>query len=257
MPERPVKATLGAGGGLTDLLTPTTVVIPTYNERENIQRLIPSLLALQSGIGVLVVDDSSPDGTADAVRQMAQSEPRVGLLLRSQRQGIGPAYIAGFQQALRDGAECVIQMDADFSHPVEMIPQFLAALPEYDMVLGSRYLNGITVVNWPIERLLLSYFGNWYSRKITGLPVSDVTGGFKCWRRSILAALPLDRVRSNGYAFQIEMTYRAWSRGCRIKEVPIIFMDRTLGESKMNKRIALEALWIVWWLRALRLVGRL
>ncbi|MBI3783367.1 MAG: glycosyltransferase, partial [Deltaproteobacteria bacterium] len=165
--------------------------------------------------------------------------------------------IAGFQQALRDGADYIVQMDADFSHPVEMIPQFLSAMGEYDVVLGSRYLNGITVVNWPIDRLLLSYFGNWYSRKITGLPVHDVTGGFKCWRRSMLEAIPLEQVRSNGYAFQIEMTYRAWSRGCRIKEVPIIFMDRTVGESKMNKRIALEALWIVWWLRAMRLIHRL
>lgn len=242
---------------MTESPTRTTIVIPTYNERENIRQLIPALLAHGRGVAVLVVDDSSPDGTADVVREMAAGDARIALLLRAQRQGIGPAYIAGFQQALRDGADYVVQMDADFSHPVELIPQFIDAMRDYDVVLGSRYLNGITVVNWPIERLLLSYFGNWYSRRVTGLPVVDVTGGFKCWRRSVLESLPLQRVRSNGYAFQIEMTYRAWCKGSRIKEMPIIFLDRTVGESKMNKRIALEALWIVWWLRIMHVSGRL
>jgi dolichol-phosphate mannosyltransferase len=158
---------------------------------------------------------------------------------------------------LENGADYIVQMDADFSHPVAMLDQFVKEIPDYDMVLGSRYLTGITVVNWPIERLLLSYFGNWYARRVTGLPLKDVTGGFKCWRRETLERIRLDRVRSNGYAFQVEMTYRAWRIGHRIKELPIIFMDRTTGDSKMNKRIALEALWIVWWLRLSDLFGRL
>ena len=235
----------------------TVVVIPTFNEVENIQRLVPAILQQDGNVSVLVVDDSSPDGTSDAVQSMAAANPRVRLLRRPQRQGIGPAYIAGFTQALRDGADYVVQMDADFSHPVEMLPAFLDLIPEYDMVLGSRYLTGITVVNWPIERLLISYFGNWYARRVTGLPIADVTGGFKCWRRETLERLRLERVRSNGYAFQIEMTYRAWRVGHRIKELPIIFMDRTRGDSKMSKRIALEALWIVWWLRLRALLGTL
>ncbi len=235
----------------------TVVVVPTYNERGNIERLIPAVLDQGEGISVLVVDDNSPDGTSEVVESLAAVDPRVSLLRRSHRQGIGPAYIAGFQHALSNGADYIVQMDADFSHPVAMLPQFLEYVDKYDMVLGSRYLAGITVVNWPIERLLLSYFGNWYARKVTGLPVADVTGGFKCWRRRTLERIPLERVRSNGYAFQIEMTYRAWRVGYNIKEVPIIFEDRTVGDSKMNKSIAAEALWIVWWLRIMNLLGRL
>ncbi len=240
-----------------DPLASTTIVIPTYNERENIQRIVPALLNVAGDLNVLVVDDSSPDGTADAVRQMSTRDPRVTLLLREERVGIGPAYLAGFRHVLSTAAELVIQMDADFSHPVEMIPRFIEEMDGHDVVLGSRYQNGITVVNWPIERLLLSYFGNSYARWVTRMPIRDVTGGFKCWRRSVLEAIPLGQVRSNGYAFQIEMTYRAWRLGCRIREVPIIFMDRTVGDSKMNKRIAMEALWIVWWLRLMGLMGRL
>jgi dolichol-phosphate mannosyltransferase len=235
----------------------TTVVIPTFNERENILRLIPEILEQDGRTSVLVVDDSSPDGTSEVVEGMASADQRVSLLRRPQRAGIGPAYVAGFQQALRNGADYIVQMDADFSHPVAMIKEFVSYIDDYDMVLGSRYLAGITVVNWPIERLLLSYFGNWYSRKVTGLPVFDVTSGFKCWRRETLDRIPLDRVRSNGYAFQIEMTYRAWRIGHRIKELPIIFVDRKVGDSKLTKRIATEALWIVWWLRIMDFLGRL
>lgn len=242
---------------MSDSLKHTVVVIPTFRERENIGRLIPAVLHQDPGISVLVVDDNSPDGTADIVRELAAADSRVALLSRAQAQGIGPAYKAGFIEALRNGADYIVQMDADFSHPAEMLPEFIREMRDYDIVLGSRYLNGITVVNWPIERLLLSYFGNWYSRRITGLPNHDVTGGFKCWRREVLDRIGLERVRSNGYAFQIEMTYRAWRLGYRIKEIPIIFMDRTDGDSKMNKRIALEALWIVWWLRLMHLAGRL
>lgn len=235
----------------------TVVVIPTFNERDNIARLIPDILAQDEHTSVLVVDDNSPDGTSEVVEGIGASQPRVSLLRRAQRQGIGPAYIAGFKRALADGADYIVQMDADFSHPVDILPEFRQHVADYDMVLGSRYLAGITVVNWPIERLLLSYFGNWYARKVTGLPVADVTGGFKCWRRETLEHIPLDRVRSNGYAFQIEMTYRAWCVGHNIKEIPIIFADRTVGDSKMNKSIAAEALWIVWWLRAMHIAGRL
>ncbi len=226
-----------------------TVVIPTYNERDNIQRIVPALLNGREGLRVLVVDDNSPDGTSDVVRAMSHADPRVSLICRSQKQGIGPAYLSGFQRALEEQTEFILQMDADFSHPVDMVPEFLRLAQQYDLVLGSRYLNGITVVNWPMGRLLLSYYGNAYARWVTGLPVADVTGGFKCWRRELLARIPLERVRSNGYAFQIEMTFRAWQLGARICEIPILFMDRTVGDSKMNKRIALEALWIVWWLR--------
>jgi dolichol-phosphate mannosyltransferase len=235
----------------------TVVVIPTFNERENIERLIPAILEQDGQTSVVVVDDSSPDGTSEVVERLAAADPRVVLLRRPQRGGIGPAYIAGFQHALRSGADYIVQMDADFSHPVAQLKEFRSYIDEYDMVLGSRYLAGITVVNWPIERLLLSYFGNWYTRKVTRLPIFDVTSGFKCWRRETLARIPLDRVRSNGYAFQIEMTYRAWRIGHRIKELPILFVDRTVGDSKMTKSIATEALWIVWWVRIMDWLGRL
>jgi len=238
-------------------LTASVVVVPTYNERENIERLIPEILAQDLSLSVLVVDDNSPDGTGDIVDRLARECGRVTLLRRAGPEGIGPAYRAGFAYAMRNGAEYIVQMDADFSHPVPMLPEFLGYMRDYDMVLGSRYLNGITVVNWPIERLLVSYFGNWYARLVTGLPTRDVTGGFKCWRRSCLERIGLDRVRSNGYAFQIETTFRAWRAGCRIKEVPIVFVDRMRGDSKMNKRIAIEALWIVWWLRLMAALGKL
>jgi len=233
------------------------VVIPTYNERENITRIAPMILAQDEEIEILVVDDSSPDGTGAAVEEMRRTTPRIHLLTRPRREGLGPAYKAGFARALEMGAELIVQMDADFSHPPAILPEFFRYAADYDVVLGSRYLNGITVVNWPIERLLLSYFGNAYIRAITRLPVRDTTGGFKCWRRAALEAIDLSRVRSNGYAFQIEMTYRLWRKGLRIREVPIIFLDRTVGDSKMSKRISLEALWVVWWLKLQDLRGKL
>ena len=233
------------------------VIIPTYNERANITNIVPQILAADAEIEVLVVDDSSPDGTADAVIQLSRTTPQVHLLLRTVRQGIGPAYISGFTRALEMGADLVVQMDADFSHPISSLPAFFREIEDCDMVLGSRYVNGITVVNWPIERLLLSYFGNAYARAVTHMPVRDITGGFKCWRRAALEAIDLGRVRSNGYAFQIEMSYRLWRKGGRIHELPIIFADRTVGESKMNKRISLEAFWIVWWLKMRDLRGKL
>ena len=234
----------------------TVVVIPTYNERENIQRLIPQVLAA-ADCEVIVVDDDSPDGTAAVVTEMAAADRRVHLVNHRPKLGIGPAYKEGFRAALALAPKFVVQMDADLSHPPGMLPKLVELGRESDLVLGSRYLRGITVVNWPIERLLISYFGNWYVRKVTGMPVRDATGGFKCWRREALAAIEPERVRSNGYAFQIETTYRVWCRGLRIREVPIVFMDRTIGDSKLSKRIGLEALWIVWWLKLLHALRRL
>jgi dolichol-phosphate mannosyltransferase len=234
----------------------TVVVIPTYNERENIGRIVPEVLGAID-CQVVVVDDDSPDGTARAVAEMAAADPRIHLVNHRPKLGIGPAYKEGFRAALDLDAELVVQMDADLSHPPAMLPRLVELAADSDLVLGSRYLNGITVVNWPIERLLISYFGNWYVRRVTGLPVRDATGGFKCWRREALLAIHPERVRSNGYAFQIETTYRSWRRGLRIRELPIVFMDRTVGDSKMSKRIGLEALWIVWWLKLASLLGRL
>ncbi len=233
------------------------VVIPTYNERGNIDTLLPALLDFDPGLEVVIVDDQSPDGTADLAEEIGRSRGRVHVVRRAVKEGIGPAYRSGFKKALELGGELIVQMDADFSHPISSLPELFGGTADHDVVLGSRYLDGITVVRWPIERLLLSYFGNFYVRTLTGLPVRDTTGGFKCWRREMLEAINLDQVRSNGYSFQIEMTYRAWCKGARILEVPIIFMDREVGISKMSKRIGLEAMWIVWELKFRRAVGRL
>jgi dolichol-phosphate mannosyltransferase len=233
------------------------IVVPTFNERGNIERLLPALLDFDTGIEVVVVDDDSPDGTAEVADAIARQRGRVHVVRHGQKQGIGPAYLAGFRRALELDVGLVVQMDADFSHPIASLPDLFRHAEDHDLVLGSRYLDGITVVRWPIERLLLSYFGNSYVRRVTGLPVRDTTGGFKCWRREALLGIPLDQVRSNGYSFQIEMTYRAWCKGFRIREIPIIFMDREVGISKMSKRIGLEALWMVWELKARHMLGRL
>ena len=234
------------------------VVVPTYNEKENIERLTRAVLAVDPATEVLIADDNSPDGTGAIVDAIAATEPRVHVLHRAQKEGIGPAYRAGFQRALELGADLIVQMDADFSHPVEALPGFYASMQHYDLVLGSRYVDGITVVNWPMGRLMLSYFGNVYARKVLGgLPVRDATGGYKCWRREVLEAIDLSSVLSNGYAFQIEMTYRAWCLGFRIDERPIIFLDRREGSSKMHLRIAVEAFTIVWRLRLRNLLGQL
>ncbi len=234
------------------------VVVPTYNEKENIERLCRAVLAVDPETEVLVADDNSPDGTGAIVETLAAVEPRVHVLHRPGKQGIGPAYLAGFRRALELGADYIVQMDADFSHPVDALPVFYDAMSRCDLVLGSRYIDGITVVNWPMNRLLISWFGNWYARKVLGgLPVQDATGGYKCWRREVLEAMDLSSILSNGYAFQVEMTYRAWHLGFRIVEKPIIFIDRREGESKMHLSIALEALTIVWKLRLRSLFGRL
>jgi dolichol-phosphate mannosyltransferase len=233
------------------------VVIPTYNEAENVPLLVPRILEQDPRLEVLVVDDDSPDGTGKIAEDLALASGRVHVLHRRRKEGLGPAYRAGLRHALDLGAEAVIQMDADFSHPPDALPLLLREIETHDVVLGSRYLNGITVVNWPIERILISYFGNWYARKVTGLKISDTTGGFRCIRRELLEAIGFDRIRANGYAFQIEMNYRFQKHGARVEEVPFFFLDRTRGTSKLTVRIGLEALWIAWWLRLADLFGRL
>ena len=226
------------------------VIIPTYNERENIRRLIDSVLAQDARIDVLVVDDGSPDGTGALVDEIVSSNDRVHVQHRARKLGLGTAYIVGFRWALERDYAYVLEMDADFSHDPIHLPQFLQAVEGADLVLGSRYQQGrVTVVNWPMTRLILSYCANIYARAVTGLPVYDATGGFKCFRRSVLEAIDLGQVRSNGYAFQIEMSFRAWKRNFRIAEIPIVFVDRTEGTSKMSQSIVREAVWMVWRLR--------
>ena len=234
------------------------VIVPTYNESENLARMVPAILAQDPRLDILVVDDNSPDGTGEIADRIAAEEPRVHVLHRQGKLGLGTAYIAGFRWGLERDYGYLFEMDADFSHDPAHLPQFLDAIESFDVVLGSRYLHGrVTVVNWPITRLLLSYFANVYARWITGLPIADATGGFKCFRREVLEAIELDRVESNGYAFQIEMSFRAWKKGFRLGEIPIMFVDRDVGVSKMSKQIVREAVWRVWRLRLLATLGRL
>lgn len=233
------------------------VIIPTYNERENITRIIPAVLSQDPSLDVLIVDDGSPDGTGDIVDGIAAGNPRVHAIHRAGKLGLGTAYVAGFRWALERDYELIFEMDADFSHNPERLPDFLEAIKTADLVLGSRYQNGqINVVNWPISRLFLSYSANIYARRVTGLRIFDATGGFKCFRRRVLESIDLSDVKSNGYAFQIEMTYRAWKKGFRIVEIPIVFVDRTEGSSKMSKKIVREAVWMVWRLRWWGLRGK-
>jgi dolichol-phosphate mannosyltransferase len=233
------------------------VIVPTYNEQENVSVLLDRLLALPHGLDVLIVDDNSPDGTGDIVEERRRNEPRIHLIRRPGKLGLGSAYRDGFRYALDHGAQYVFEMDADFSHDPDAIGDFLREVETCDLVLGSRYLNGVTVVNWPLSRLILSYTANLYTRVVTGMPVRDATGGFKCFRRRVLESIPLDRVQSDGYAFQIEMSFKAWKRGFRIREIPIVFVDRRAGVSKMNRRIIWEAAGMVWRLRLADLFGRL
>jgi dolichol-phosphate mannosyltransferase len=233
------------------------VIVPTYNERDTVRRIIETVLGQGPNFDILVVDDGSPDGTGDIVDEIAAENSRAHALHRPRKMGLGTAYLAGFRWALERDYEFVFEMDADFSHDPNHLPLFLEAATDADVVLGSRYRQGkVTVVNWPISRLILSYAANIYARAVTGLPLYDGTGGFKCFRRRVLEAIPLDAVRSNGYAFQIEMSFRAWRRGFRIVEIPIVFVDRTEGQSKMSRRIVWEAIWMVWRLRWWSLTGR-
>ncbi|HED37292.1 MAG TPA: polyprenol monophosphomannose synthase [Ignavibacteria bacterium] len=234
------------------------IIIPTFDELENIKRIVPDILhRYKNGIDILVVDDNSPDGTASFVEELSKTEQRIKLIKRKKKMGLGTAYIAGFKYALANGYSYIFEMDADYSHNPEEIKNFLTAIKHCDLVLGSRYKTGVNVVNWPIKRLLLSYFANGYTRYITGMPICDATGGFKCFRREVLEAIDLDKISSNGYAFQIEMTFKAWKKGYKVTEIPIIFYDRVKGTSKMSKKIVHEAVFIVWKLRFKSILGML
>ena len=234
-------------------LRKAVVVVPTYNEADNIGRLVPMILARDARLSVLVVDDNSPDGTAGIVKGLPGFGDRIMILERPVKLGLGAAYIAAFQWILANSDfEAVFEMDADFSHDPEALDEFLEEIESYDLVLGSRYLKGITVVNWPLRRLILSVGANRYAGFVTGMPLKDCTGGFKCFRRTTLEKLPLDRIKSDGYSFQIEMNFHCWKQGLRLKEIPIMFVDRQVGVSKMSKRIIVEAIWMVWALRLRR-----
>jgi dolichol-phosphate mannosyltransferase len=226
------------------------VIVPTYNEAENIEKLIDAILEAVEGVRVLVVDDNSPDGTSNIVKRKAEHNQSVLLETRPAKLGLGTAYIHGFKQALKlPDVDCIFGMDADFSHSPRYLPDFLHALDRHDLVVGSRYLNGISVVNWPIRRLFISFFANNYARWITGLPIHDCTSGFCCYRREVLEQIDLDKVHTRGYSFLVEMKYRALRKGFRIGEVPIIFFERRSGKTKMSKFDIFEAVFTVWRLR--------
>ena len=233
----------------------TLVISPTYNERKNIQRLVEQVLEPNPDYHLLVVDDNSPDKTAEKVKKLQQLYPNLHLEERPGKAGLGTAYLFGFKWALDRHFEAIVQIDADLSHDPKDVPRLVADLNKYDLVIGSRYVEGVSVVNWPIRRLILSYGANIYSRMITGMPINDATGGFKAWRGSLLDTIRLEKIRSQGYSFQIEMNFRAWRFGASIKEETIIFTDRTIGESKMSKSIMYEAIWMVWRLRIWKLFG--
>jgi dolichol-phosphate mannosyltransferase len=233
------------------------IIFPTYNERDNIEKIVHAVLPLDPRINVLIVDDNSPDGTGEVADQLAAEEEKVTVLHRQNKEGLGKAYIAGFKWAIERKFDFIFEMDADFSHGPEYIKDFLREIQDHDLVIGSRYISGVNVINWPMSRLLLSYYANVYTRIITGMPLRDGTGGFKCFRREVLEAIDLDKVQASGYVFQIEMTMRAWKKGYRIKEIPIIFIDRIAGVSKMSKKIMREAIWRVWALRLKSIFGKL
>ena len=227
-------------------MNPTVIIVPTYNERENLPRMAEKLLSLPVGVDVLVVDDNSPDGTGKIADELAAKHPQIHVLHRTNKEGLGRAYIAGFKWALAHKYEFIFEMDCDFSHDPGEIPAFLKAAEQADLVLGSRYSGGVRVVNWPLKRLVLSRSAGIYVWLVTGMPFTDPTGGYKCFRRRALEFIQLDEVRANGYSFQIEMTNRLWRDGFRVTEVPITFADRTHGQSKMAGSIINEAFWLVW-----------
>jgi len=227
----------------------TLIVIPTYNEKENILNIIPAIKKALKGAHILVIDDFSPDGTGAAVKKMAGRDKTIALIERPGKFGLGTAYVERFKYALKKKYDYIFEMDADFSHNPGYLPDFMEAMKGCDLAIGSRYLNGISVVNWPIRRLALSKFANLYAGLITGMPLTDCTSGFKCYKRKVLESLDLDNVNSDGYAFQIEMHYKAWKKGFKIKELPIIFVDRHAGSSKMSRKVMMEAAWIVWKLK--------
>jgi dolichol-phosphate mannosyltransferase len=233
------------------------VIIPTYNERENIKTVINVVFGLSiTGLHILIVDDNSPDKTAELVKEIQRDEEKLFLTERPGKLGLGTAYITGFKFALEKGYDYIFEMDADLSHDPREIPKFLKMIEDADLVIGSRYLKGVNVVNWPLSRLILSVFASQYTRLITGMPISDCTAGYKCFRREVLEAIPLDEVRSNGYSFQIEMNFKTWKRGFRIQELPIVFTDRTVGKSKMSRKIMYEAAYMVWKLKIMSFLGK-
>jgi len=225
------------------------VISPTYNERKNIKRLVNMVLGDNPEFNFLIVDDNSPDGTSEKVKELQDDYKNLHLEIREKKSGLGTAYIYGFKWALERNYNIIIQMDADLSHNPKDLPMMVSKLKKNDLVIGSRYIKGISVVNWPLRRLMLSYGANTYSRIITGMPIMDGTGGFKAWKSEVLSDIDLDSVKSQGYSFQIEMNFRAWIKGYKIKEIPIIFSDRTIGQSKMSKKIVYEAIFMVWRLR--------
>ena len=243
---------------MTDHDARFVVIVPTFNEADNLPLIVPQILAQDPRIDVLVVDDLSPDGTGDLADGLSRESDRVHVIHRSEKQGLGRAYIEGFRWGLERDYALFFEMDADFSHRPNALPLFIDKARDFDIVLGSRYLHGrVTVINWPMSRLLVSYFGSWYARFVTRLPVQDATGGFNCWRREVLESLDFARIESNGYTFQIELKLRAWRKGFTITEIPIVFEERESGESKMSKKIVREAIWKLWKLRFLDLFGRL
>ncbi len=231
------------------------VVIPTYNERENIAAIVNAVLSQGEEFHVTIVDDNSPDGTGIIADQLVGQSRRVHVLHRPQKQGLGAAYVAGFTYALKAGADYIFEMDADFSHNPELLPNFIAAMEHADVVIGSRYINGLAVVNWSVKRLILSMSANLYARTITGLRLHDCTGGYKCFKREVLESIDISHVYANGYAFQVEMNYRAQCLGYRLIEIPIVFVDRLAGQSKMSTRIAREAFWHIFRMRVGHLVN--
>lgn len=236
----------------------TLVIIPTYNEADNIEKVIQRIIKRNiPNLFILIVDDNSPDGTGDIVEKIARRDVRVKLLRRKGKMGLGTAYVEGFKFALENEFDYIFEMDADLSHYPGEIPKFLEKIRDHDLVIGSRYLTGVNVINWPLSRLVLSLGANWYTRTITGMPVQDCTSGFKCFRRQVLEKIDLNRISSDGYSFQIEMNYKAWKNNFRICEIPIVFVDRKKGDSKMTRRVMFEAAWIVWKLRFMSLIRRL
>jgi len=234
------------------------VIIPTYNERENVAAVIKKLNSLNTGVDILIVDDNSPDGTAEIIKGLQKECKNLSLLKRSGKLGLGTAYIKGFNWALERGYQYILEMDADLSHNPDDVPRLIKECKKgYDLVIGSRYCDGVNVINWPIKRLLLSYSANKYTRIVTGLPIKDATAGFKCFNRKVLEDVNFNRVKSSGYSFQIEMNFRVWKKGYSLKEIPIVFEERSEGKSKMSKNIVFEAVFMVWKLKILSFLGLL
>jgi dolichol-phosphate mannosyltransferase len=232
------------------------VILPTYNEADNIERMIPEVLSKSAELDVLVIDDNSPDKTGELVERMAQTDPRIKLIRRPGKLGLGTAYVLGFRYTLENGYDYCFEMDSDFSHPPDKIPTMIGLLKDYDLVIGSRYSDGVSVVNWPMRRLLLSFSACTYARIMTGCPVRDLTAGFKAYRAEMLRKLDLGKLKEDGYGFQIEIDFTIWRKGGRIKETPIVFTERRAGVSKMSKRIIRRAFFLVWRLRLQRMFGR-